>query len=208
METKELEKAEEKGNAQRKSERMNVRDYITTAICFVLLYVVFAVVGTPIGMTVAGNLFIFAACALLWGTIYLLLYSKVNKKGVVLLYSLILAVFMLMNFWGISLVIALGGVVAELVWRKLDRHKFSTMLICFTIQIVAWYLAQALPLMVLKDLYLAAIPAYAELYSGVYELLVGPMFFVGLAATVVGCIAGGFIGKLLLKKHFQKAGIV
>lgn len=199
---------EPKGTVQKNSEKMNVRDYITTAICFVLLYIIFAVIGTPIGMTVIGNLFIFAVCALFWGTIYMLLYSKVNKKGVVLLFSLILAVMMLMNFWVISLVIALGGIVAEIVWRKLDRRKFSTMLICFTIQIVAWYLAQAVPLILLKDMYLAAIPAYAELYSGVYELLVGPMFFVGLAATVAGCIAGGFIGRFLLKKHFQKAGIV
>ena len=159
-------------------------------------------------MTVIGNLFIFAVCALFWGTVYMLLYSKVNKKGVVLLFSLILAVMMLMNFWVISLVIALGGIVAEIVWRKLDRRKFSTMLICFTIQIVAWYLAQAVPLILLKDMYLAAIPAYAELYFGVYKLLVGPMFFVGLAATVAVCIAGGFIGRFLLKKHFQKAGIV
>lgn len=199
---------ETKGTVQKNSEKMNVRDYITTAICFVLLYIIFAVIGTPIGMTVIGNLFIFAVCALFWGTIYMLLYSKVNKKGVVLLFSLVLAVMMLMNFWVISLVIALGGIVAEIVWRKLDRRKFSTMLICFTIQIVAWYLAQAVPLILLKDMYLAAIPAYAELYSGVYELLVGPMFFVGLAATVAGCIAGGFIGRFLLKKHFQKAGIV
>ena len=138
----------------------------------------------------------------------MLLYSKVNKKGVVLLFSLILAIFMLMNFWVISLVIALGGLVAEVVWRKLDRKKFTTMMLCFTIQIVAWYLAQALPLMVLKDMYLSAIPAYAELYAGVYDLLVGPMFFVGLLATVAGCVAGAFIGKFLLKKHFQKAGIV
>jgi len=205
---KEFETMENNATTQKNSEKLNVRDYITTAICFVLLYVVFAVVGTPVGMSVVGNLFIFAVCAILWGTIYMLLFTKVNKKGVALLFGLILAVLQLMNFWAIALVLAIGAVVSELVWRKLDRHKFSTMLICFTIQIVFWYLAQALPLIFLKDMYLAAVPAYAELYSSVYELYVGPMFFVGFLATVIGCIAGGFIGKLLLKKHFEKAGIV
>lgn len=194
--------------SQKKSEKMNVRDYITTAIMFVLLFIVFSVVGTPVGMTVVGNLFVFAVCAVLWGTIYLLLYSKVNKKGVVLLFSLILAVLMLMNFWAISLVIAIGGVLAEIVWRKLDRRKFYTMLICFTIQIIFWYFAMTLPLIFLKNLYLTAVPAYAELYSAVFDLVMGPMFFVGLAATIIGCIIGAYLGKLLLKKHFQKAGIV
>lgn len=190
------------------SERMTVRDYITTAIMFVLMFIVFSVVGTPVGMSVIGNLFVFAVCAILWGTIFLLLYTKVNKKGVVLLFGLILAALMLMNFWLISLIIALGAVIAEIVWRRLDRKKFSTMLICFIIQIVFWYLAMTLPLIFLKDLYLSAVPAYAELYSAVFEIVVGPMFFAGLGATILGCVIGAFIGKLLLKKHFTKAGIV
>lgn len=193
---------------QRNSEKMNVRDYITTAIMFVLMFIVFSAVGTPVGMSVVGNLFVFAVCAIIWGTIFLLLYTKVNKKGVVLLFGLILAALMLMNFWAVSIVIAIGAIVAEIFWRKLDRRKFSTMLLCFTIQIVFWYLAMTLPLIFLKDLYLAALPAYAELYSNVFNLIIGPMFFVGLAATIVGCLVGGFLGKLLLKKHFTKAGIV
>ncbi len=187
---------------------MNVRDYITTAIMFVLMFIVFSAVGTPVGMTVVGNLFVFAVCAILWGTIYLLLYTKVNKKGVCLLFGMILAVLMLMNFWAMSLVLAIGAIIAEVVWRKLNRQKFSTMLICFTIQTVFWYLAMTLPLIFLKDLYLDAVPAYAELYGAVYNLIVGPVFFVGLAVTILGCVIGAFLGRVLLKKHFLKAGIV
>ena len=199
---------ETKKTRKRNNERMNVRDYITTAIMFVLMFIVFSVVGTPVGMSVVGNLFVFAVCAILWGTIYLLLYTKVNKKGVPLLFGMILAVLMLMNFWAVSLVLVVGAIVAELVWRKLDRHKFSTMLLCFTIETVFWYLAMTLPLIFLKDLYLAAVPAYADLYGAVFNLVIGPMFFVGLAATIVGCVIGAFLGKVLRKKHFLKAGIV
>lgn len=193
---------------KKNSEKMNVRDYITTAIMFVLMFIVFSVIGTPVGMSVVGNLFVFAVCGLIWGTIFLLLYTKVNKPGVVLLFGLILAVLMLMNFWALSLIIATGAVAAELLWRKLDRRKFSTMLICFTTQIVFWYFAMTLPLIFLKDLYLSAVPAYADLYAAVFDLVVGPMFFAGLLATILGCTIGAFIGKMLLKKHFVKAGIV
>lgn len=114
----------------------------------------------------------------------------------------------LMSFWGVALVIAVGAVIAELFWRTLDRHKFSTMLLCFTVQVVFLYLGMTIPLIFMKDMYLAAVSAYADLYSTVFDMLIGPMFFVGLAATVVGCVVGAFLGKLLLKKHFQKAGIV
>ena len=60
----------------------------------------------------------------------------------------------------------------------------------------------------MKDMYLASVSSYAELYSTVFDMIVGPFFFVGLAATIIGCIIGAFLGKALLKKHFQKAGII
>ena len=192
----------------KKSDKMNVRDYITAAILYVLMFLVYAGVGAPIGMTVAGSLFVFAACSVVWGTIFMLLFTKVNKKGIVLLFGLIWAAMQLMSFWGVALIIAVGAVIAELFWRKLDRHKFSTMLICFAVQVVFLYLGMTIPLIFMKDMYLAAVSAYADLYSTVFDMLIGPMFFVGLAATVVGCVVGAFLGKLLLKKHFQKAGIV
>lgn len=199
---------EVKKRRTKNNEKMNVRDYITAAIMCVLMFLVYAGVGAPIGMTVAGSLFVFAACAVVWGTIFILLFTKVNKKGVVLLFGLIWAAMQLMSFWGVAIVIAIGAVIAELLWDKLDRRKFSTMLLCFTVQVIFLYLGMTLPLIFMKDMYLAAVSAYADLYSTVFDMLIGPMFFVGLAATVVGCIVGAFLGKLLLKKHFEKAGIV
>lgn len=199
---------EVKKRRTKNNEKMNVRDYITAAIMYVLMFLVYAGVGAPIGMTVAGSLFVFAACAVVWGTIFILLFTKVNKKGVVLLFGLIWAAMQLMSFWGVAIVIAIGAVIAELLWDKLDRRKFSTMLLCFTVQMIFLYLGMTLPLIFMKDMYLAAVSAYADLYSTVFDMLIGPMFFVGLAATVVGCIVGAFLGKLLLKKHFEKAGIV
>ena len=199
---------EVKKRRTKNNEKMNVRDYITAAIMYVLMFLVYAGVGAPIGMTVAGSLFVFAACAVVWGTIFILLFTKVNKKGVVLLFGLIWAAMQLMSFWGVAIVIAIGAVIAELLWDKLDRRKFSTMILCFTFQVIFLYLGMTLPLIFMKDMYLAAVSAYADLYSTVFDMLIGPMFFVGLAATVVGCIVGAFLGKLLLKKHFEKAGIV
>ena len=199
---------EVKKRRTKNNEKMNVRDYITAAIMYVLMFLVYAGVGAPIGMTVAGSLFVFAACAVVWGTIFILLFTKVNKKGVVLLFGLIWAAMQLMSFWGVAIVIAIGAVIAELLWDKLDRRKFSTMLLCFTVQVIFLYLGMTLPLIFMKDMYLAAVSAYADLYSTVFDMLIGPMFFVGLAATVVGCIVGAFLGKLLFKKHFEKAGIV
>lgn len=172
---------EVKKRRTKNNEKMNVRDYITAAIMYVLMFLVYAGVGAPIGMTVAGSLFVFAACAVVWGTIFMLLFTKVNKKGVVLLFGLIWAAMQLMSFWGVAIVIAIGAVIAELLWDKLDRRKFSTMLLCFTVQVIFLYLGMTLPLIFMKDMYLAAVSAYADLYSTVFNMLIGPMFFCGIS---------------------------
>ena len=57
----------EKKRRTKNNEKMNVRDYITAAIMYVLMFLVYAGVGAPIGMTVAGSLFVFAACAVVVG---------------------------------------------------------------------------------------------------------------------------------------------
>ena len=195
-------------NKRKNTEKLSVRDYITMAILLVLVYLVFVVVGTPIGMTVAGNLFIFAACAVIWGTIFLLLYTKIPKKWCVLVFGIILAAIQLMNFWAVSLLILTGALLAELFWQKLDRRKISTMMICFSIQITFWYLGTAIPLIFMKDLLFAAVPRYEELFRNVAELMNGPIFLGSLSATILGCVLGVLLGKVLLKKHFRKAGIV
>lgn len=190
------------------SEKLDVRDFITIAIMSVIVFVLYGIVGTPFGMTVVGNLIIHGVCAIPWGIVIMLLYTRVNKKNVVLFTGLLIALALMMIFWGVSLFIALGAVIAEIVWRKLDRKKFTTMMICFDIQIVFWYLGLTIPLILMKDIYLSSTPGYTELYSKFYELIVGPLFFVGLAAAITGPIIGSYLGKLILKKHFKKAGIV
>lgn len=190
-----------------KVNRLTVRDNITTAILLILMFVIYFAVGTPIGMTVIGNIFVLAVCGLLFGTIYLTLLSRVNKKGVVLLFGTLLALLLLTGFWGVSVVVEIGAVIAELIWSKSNRRKHSVMTLVFAVQMVFWYLGMMLPLIFMTDLYLGAVASYAQLYAGVLALVKGPFFFAGLAATIAGSIAGAYIGKLILKKHLVKAGI-
>lgn len=188
-------------------DKMTVRDYITIAILLVLHYVVYTC-SMPLGMTVAGSLFTYAFSGLFLGIIYTLMCTKINKKGAPLIYGLGLALIQAMQFWAVGLVMALGGIAAEIIWEKLGRKKAGTIIICYTVQLTCLYLGMVLPLIFLKDMYLKNLSAYAELYTGVYELACSCMFFVALFTTIVSGIIGGLIGSKVLKKHFEKAGIV
>jgi energy-coupling factor transport system substrate-specific component len=187
---------------------LTIRDYITTAIVLVLGFMVYAAIGFPLGMTIVGSFFIHAACSLVWGTIFLILYTRVNKKWIVLILGMVLALVQLMNAWPTTIFMAVGAVIAEVVWQKMDRKKFRTMMICFVIQITFWYLGNYIPLMLATDISKYMSSNYVEMYTSIQELVKGPLFYAGLAA-VIGCsIAGAYIGKYFLKKHFKKAGIV
>ena len=73
---------------------------------------------------------------------------------------------------------------------------------------LGWYIGAFAPLVVLTDMYIASIPTMAEFNKQVFDLLSGPIFFAALAETAVGGLLGSFLGKAILKKHFQKAGII
>jgi energy-coupling factor transport system substrate-specific component len=194
---------------QKHKEKMNVRDYITLAVMLVLVLLIYTFLGTPFGTNAVTNLYIFAVCAIPWGIVLMLLYTKVNKKGVVLSSGIILSLLQLMNFWVVSIFIFVGTIIAHVLWTKFDRKRFSTMAICYTIQISFWYLATPISLVLLWDLMKAQLsPDIALLYEAVIPYALGPSFLLSALATVGGCLLGAYLGKVLLKKHFVKAGIV
>ena len=196
------------GKKVKRKDKLTVRDYITMALILVLIYIVNAAISIPMSLTIVGLFFTQAVCAFLWGTAFLLLYTKVNKKWTPLIFGIVLALMQVINFWPLSIFLFAGGMAGEIIWRKMDRKKFKTMATCLTLQISSWYLGIVVPLILFANAAEILADEHVELYAELKEFASGPMFFVGLAAVIAGCVAGAFIGKLLIKKHFKKAGIV
>ncbi len=188
-------------------EKLVAKDFITIAIVVVLHFVLFTLL-TPLGMIPVGSIFIYAAGALMWGSLFVLLCSKVNKKGAVFAYGALIGLIQIMNFWITGAIIIAGALIAEILWNVMGRKKFTSMTVAFTVLVTSLLLGMAIPLIFLYEQSMSALSAYAELYQAVYELIKGPLLFVAFAATVVCSIAGMFIGKKLMKKHFEKAGIL
>ena len=186
------------------------RDFVTLGIFYVLYFVIYTL-SAPLSMSVVGNLFIHGTCGILWGITFPLLCTKVNKPGVVFTYTFLIGAIQLMNFWGTGLFIMLGAVIAEVIWNILNKKKFITIAICHVIVVAVMYLGMTLPLMILSSTFLNYIPEYSRaLFEEVYNLLNTKtyFFYIGLTAAVVGASLGALLGKILLKKHFVKAGII
>ncbi len=187
--------------------RLTVRDVVTIAIGFVLMLLVY-LLASPIGFNPKTYLFIHPICSLFWGTLFLLVYTKVNKNFVPLIFSTVIALVSLPYHIGVALFIFSGGIIAEILWRKMDRKKIKTMGIVFVIQIFFWYLGVTLPLIFMLEKMRENAPEYSELFGSIGQVITPQLELLGILALLVGCLIGLLIGKKILKKHFEKAGIV
>lgn len=147
-------------------EKLSVRDYITMALMTVLLLVVYAIVGIPLSMTVVGNIFIHAICSLVWGTVFMLLFVRINKKWLPLYFGIVLGLLQLFNMWMTTIFIIVGAVIAEWIWQKWNREHFKTMVACFSVQITFWYLGNFIPLILIGNLEGVVAERYLVLYNG------------------------------------------
>lgn len=188
-------------------DKLTVRDYITLGLMMILVYLVYTVLATPLAITIVGNIFAHALCSLLWGTIFMLAYVRINKKWVPLILGVLIGALQIFNLWITALLIILGAIISEIIWQK-GKRNFKTMTLCFSVQIISWYLGMFLPIVMISNIESMIGENYVTFILKIKEVVVGPMFFIGLGSVIIGTISGAFIGKVLLKKHFEKAGLV
>ena len=79
------------------TEKLNVRDFVTIAILTVVELAVYFVIGMPLGSTPLSWIFCLGIQALPLGIVFMLMYTKVNKKGTVLISGLLLAALLRWN---------------------------------------------------------------------------------------------------------------
>ncbi|MFD3156844.1 MptD family putative ECF transporter S component [Haloimpatiens sp. FM7330] len=153
-----------------------------------------------------------AIAGIFCGTIYMLLMSKVQKKGTALIMGLVTA---LIYFaigectWLVIITFGIAGIIAEIIrssygYKSLKGNVIS----CGVLNI--GFVGSPLPMWVFHDSYVESIikmgmdPTYVEQMS---EMVSAGSLIGMIVIAFIGGIIGATIGKKLLKKHFQKAGI-
>lgn len=188
--------------------KLNIKDFVVIGVINAIAAVLFMVIGTVMGSTPIGWVFMHSVLAIPFGILYMLLYSKVPKRGVVLLGGILLILLQLMNNWIIPSIMLVIYIVNELIWDAGSQKKFSKMVVAFTIFMTGWAVASFAPILVMKDTYIAQFGDRAAYFEEAYNALFGPVGIGVLAAVIVASVLGAFLGRAILKKHFEKAGIV
>ena len=178
---------------------------IFTAIYFVIFFAGMMLGYIPIFIPLLGFV-----CLILCGIPFMLYLTKVKKIGMVSLSGIILGLLNLLIGSGV-LVLVFGvvfGIVADLIMKAGKYSSWKCTLLgngVFSLWIMGF----------VSRMFLTRTEFFESLISGYGQEYVNTlmsytpnwMYPVLLVVTFIGGILGALLGKAVLKKHFEKAGI-
>ena len=177
---------------------------IFSAIYFVIVFIVAMLGFVPIMLPMLAVL-----VPLLGGVPFELFLTRVNKFGMIWIMSIIMGLLMLITgmSWPPLAVSAVTGLLAELVFRA-GRYCSAAMAVLTNAVFSLWVGANYLPLFFAADKYWESRKDFGQDYvDSVNKLMPKWMCPTLFAAAFVCGLIGGLIGRKLMKKHFEKAGI-
>lgn len=192
--------------------KLQAKDFITIGIFTALLFVVEFACGI-LGFIHPYIVASYVVMIPIVGSIPMMLfYTKIEKLGMLSIMSVLLAIIMFvtgMGYLGAPLIIA-SGVIADLIARSGGYKSFKKTIISYGV-FCLWICANYFPVVVSADSY------RKNLIDGGYSVEYCDNLFRAINSKTIavllvlcfifGCV-GALIGKAVVKKHFEKAGIV
>ena len=192
--------------------KLGAKDFITVGIFTAILFVV----EFACGMLGFIHPYIVASYVILIplvGSIPMMLfYTKVGKFGMITIMSVLMAIIMFvtgMGWLGAPLII-LAGVIADLIARSGQYKSFNTTAISYGV-FSMWICANYFPVIITAQSYRQDLldGGYsAEYCDNLFRAINSKTIAVLLVLCFVFGLVGAYIGKKMVKKHFEKAGIV
>ena len=191
------------------SEILNVKDLITVGIFAVILtvliflfgmlgYIPILMIGLPI------------IAALIAGIPYMLFLTRVDKFGMTTLLALVFGIVMFLSghTWIPIVVYTFCGLIADVVLKMGDYSSIKNSIISYGFFSLGVF-GNMLPFYILRDYFVESIRASmgTDYVNVILPFLTNEMLIVLIIATFIVGLIGAYIGKIVLKKHFEKAGI-
>lgn len=193
-----------------KSNKLTGKDLINVGIYTAMTLVIFFVVGFLTALPVVYP-FLFFIWPLICGIPMMLYYTKIEKFGMLTITGLICGLFFfLMGYTWIGLVVwTLGGVLADLVLMAGQYKNFKVTLLSYACFCLGMMGCPA-------NLWLAGQAYWENIRSSMGDQFADTLQFTmptwllyaGFAILFIGGICGALLGRKMLKKHFERAGII
>ena len=192
--------------------KLQTRDFISVGI-FSLIYAAVAfVVGGLAQMTPITFPFMPMVVALFTGTGFMLYVAKIPKRGAIIILGIIAGILLLITgmFWMMSAFFIVLGIIADFICASGQFKSFKKNMAAYCLFALS-PMGAYVPMAVMPAQFAEFMNKKGDIssFAGVIDAIgaqwwVIPLMLLG---TVLCALAGGYIGKKLLKKHFEKAGI-
>lgn len=189
--------------------KLKIKDLVTIGVFFVIYFVVMFSVGM-MGMVPILFLVYPTVLGLVSGVVIMLFMAKVNKPWGLFILGMLspILMFSMGHTYVLPLLTLVVMLVAEFIRKMGGYQSVKTNILAFAV-FNLWICNSPMQMLLAREQYIHLSSMMGEDYVREFEKLVSyqSMALVYLGAFVGGLI-GGFIGKAMLKKHFEKAGIV
>jgi energy-coupling factor transport system substrate-specific component len=193
--------------------KLKAKDLITTGIFTVVFTLIVMVISLTLGMIPVVYPFIVPIGLVPCGIVWAYLRAKVPKRFCILIQCTVLALFLLltgMGWYGV-LGVFIGGIAAELI-AGLGKYKsFKLAVLSYAAFGLCFELGGFLVILLAGDYYYKnsiALGADTAYMDALMRFMTGPVLAAACVLAVIGAIVGMLLGRVFLKKHFERVGIV
>lgn len=191
------------------SNKLTGKDLINVGIYSAIYFVIVFIIAM-LGMVPILYPMLVVFCPIIGGIPFMLFLTKVKKPGMIFIMSILMGVLMLISGMGIYplIVSVFSGLISEVIYRK-GNYSSAKMAVLTNGTFSLWVWACFLLLFLNRDSYMAsrAESVGQEYVDALNKLTPGWLCPVLLIVCFVCGIIGGLIGKKMMHKHFEKAGI-
>lgn len=178
---------------------------IYSAIYFVIVFAI-----AMLGMIPVMYPMLVVLCPLIGGIPFMLFITKVKKFGMIWIMSVIMGLLMFVSGmgWYPLAVSVVTGLIAELIYKS-GNYASAKLAVLTHAVFSLWIWANFLLLFLNRDSYMASRTESvgAEYVEALNKITPNWLCPVLLVVCFVFGILGGILGRAMLKKHFEKAGI-
>ena len=192
-----------------KEQKLKIKDLVTIGV-FAVIYVVIIFALGMIGFLPVLYLVYPALLGIVSGTVIMLFMAKVQKPWAVLILGMLTSVFMMVEGNTYLLIIHSFVVmlIAELIRRVGNYNSFKYNTLSFAI-FNTWICGSLMQMLWAREKYIEIAMVMGEEYvNALIKLVTYPNMALVYLGAILGGLIGANIGRILLKKHFIKAGII
>ncbi|OXZ31190.1 MptD family putative ECF transporter S component [Finegoldia magna] len=191
------------------NKKLKVKDLVSIGVFGVIYFALMFGVGM-MGMVPILFLIYPTVLGIIAGTVVMLFMTKVQKPWALFILGMIspLVMFAMGHTYVLPLFSLIVMMVAELIRKIGNYNSFKYNMLSYAV-FCTWICGSLMQMLLAKEKYIELSMMMGKDYVDALEnLITYPHMALVALGAFLGGIIGAYIGKALLKKHFEKAGIV